>query len=94
MCGELGAYWKCTLCGQRMHYKKGSAAKQTMLTCCVDWHDESFFGLAYADSHLVGVNKKDWEMPTPQQRKENVEHIRKLKREYLEKKWKQEDALA
>ena len=89
VCGGHGAYWKCGECGQRMHFKQGR--EQTKVTCAADYHNESFFGLAFCDRHLVGLPRENWSKPTPAQRKENAAHIAGLRKKFWQEKWAQEE---
>jgi len=74
--------------------KEGKGKHQQLITCALDYHNEYFFGLAKDDAALVGINKKEWCIPTNQMREDNANHIRGLKIQYIQKNWAINDALA
>ena len=68
--------------------KKGGKGKhQQLVMCALDYHNEYFFGLARDDAAMMGLGTKEWCMPTDQMREDNAEHIKRLKKEYILKKW-------
>ena len=92
VCGKGGAYWLCTLCDKLMHLKSsGRNGHIGELSCAVDYHNESFFGLAKCDAPKVGLTDREWCVPTEHDRDSNHWHIHGLRRRFLEEQWKEED---
>jgi hypothetical protein len=72
------AYTKCGLCGVPIH-NNPKWVEHMGKQCFYEWHNEKRFGLAFSDCALViGKDKKDWKLPTPQQIQENELHIEKF----------------
>jgi hypothetical protein len=78
VCGEQ-AYSVCTLCNNKaMHYfpQKGVNAGTS---CFIDYHNDSFFGLAYDDIKLVNKRKSEWTPPNLTKQRNNKKYINDLK---------------
>jgi hypothetical protein len=78
VCGEQ-AYSVCTLCNNKaMHFfpKKGVNAGTS---CFIDYHNDSFFGLAYEDVKLLNKRKGEWSPANLTKQRNNKKYIKDLK---------------
>jgi hypothetical protein len=78
VCGEQ-AYSVCTLCNNKaMHYfpQKGVNAGRS---CFIDYHNDSFFGLAYDDIKLLNKRKSEWAPANLTKQRNNKKYIKDLK---------------
>ena len=62
VCGE-DAHSVCTICGKALHLLPQRGPNQGK-TCFIEYHSESFFGLAKDDVDVMKIKKKDWEYPS------------------------------
>ena len=72
------SYSTCKLCGNKpLHFfpRKGKSAGKA---CFVDYHSDSFFGLATDDRTVVNSSTK-WTPPSQTKRKRNAREIANLK---------------
>jgi hypothetical protein len=77
VCGEM-SYSTCKLCGDKpLHFfpRKGKSAGKA---CFVDYHSDSFFGLASDDRTVVNSSTR-WTPPSQTKRKRNAREIANLK---------------
>jgi hypothetical protein len=73
------AYWVCTLCNNKaMHYfpQRGQNAGRS---CFIDYHNDSFFGLAYDNIKLVNKRMSDWSPANLTKQRNNKKYIKNLK---------------
>ena len=59
--------------------------KQTKKDCFINFHDESFFGLAKCNMDYVGKKGDKWEPPTEANKQDNMQHIQRLRFEEEDK---------
>ena len=84
-CGKQ-TYQKCELCNKWLCVRRKPHREGHMLGCMLDYHNEYLYGLGLCDCEVMGVKREDWKMPTEEDEKKNMEHIKKLKVRQL--KWK------
>ena len=74
VCGKP-AYSKCGLCDVTLHYflKRGAHA---WAECFLQYHSDTFFGLAKSDAIIVKKRKQDWVFPTNSAKQGNAAYIR------------------
>ena len=65
-----------------MNYREVGTKEQTTVGCAVDFHNESFFGLARCDAELLGNKKSEWIPLTHSDRKHNHDHIAAFRLKY------------
>jgi hypothetical protein len=70
-CGQQ-AYRVCTLCNNKKGQNTGSS-------CFINYHNDSFFGLAYYAIKLVNKSKREWLLATPKKQRKNKKYIKNLK---------------
>ena len=58
-----------------MHYREVGTKEQTSVGCAMDFHNESFFGLARCIIELLGKKKFEWIPPTHSDKNQNHDHI-------------------
>ena len=75
-CGEK-AFTKCGVCDVPLH-NRPSKGEHKDKNCFMDYHNTCFFGMAYADRHLLNKTRTTWTKPTPQQLVQNKRNIKEL----------------
>ncbi len=82
VCGKT-CYFKCTKCDVHCCFKDDGNASS--VSCCIDYHNDDFFGLTLGDRvSLFGEQKKNYKKPTKAEAKKNQAHIAKLNKKYIE----------
>ena len=82
VCGK-DAFWRCFKCKKHCCFKGKSS--MTSVSCCLDFHNDDYFGLVQEDrTDLFGEQKTKFKKASASNIKKNKAHILKLKRKYAE----------
>lgn len=89
VCGKP-CWMKCTICNKTVCLKSDSFGSS--LSCCIDMHDDNYFGLTMDDRvDLFGELKKDFKKASATEIKNNKAHIAKLKKKKMVDDMKADD---
>ena len=82
VCGKT-TYFKCMKCNMHCCFKDDKNASS--VSCCIDYHNDDYFGLTLDDRvNLFGEMKKNFKKATKAEWKKNKTHIAKLSRKFME----------
>jgi hypothetical protein len=77
VCGDH-CYSVCTMCDKPLHFFP-NRGKNVGKNCFLEYHNDSFFGLAVDDCKVMKKRKQDWTAPTVAKKKVQARHIDSLK---------------
>jgi hypothetical protein len=77
VCGD-NCYSVCTLCDKPLHFFP-SRGKNMGKNCFLEYHNDSYFGLAVDDCKVMKKRKTDWAPPSATKKKVQARHIDSLK---------------
>ena len=75
-CGEK-AFTKCMVCGVALHHRPSKGPFRGK-DCFMKYHNTSYFGMAYADRHLLNKTRTTWSEPSKTQIINNKRHIQEM----------------
>jgi hypothetical protein len=79
-CGKR-TFMRCEICQKHVCLKNGRSA--TSLSCCLDFHDDTKYGLGMMDrKELFGIGKKHFKMTSASEIKRNYHHMKGLMLKY------------
>ena len=79
-CGKR-TFMRCELCKKRVCLKSGVSA--TSLSCCLDFHDDTKYGLGMMDrKELFGVGRNNFRKASASEIKKNYHHMKGLMLKY------------
>ena len=76
VCGEQ-CYSVCGLCNKPLHFFP-NRGKNMGKSCFLEYHNDSFFGLAVEDCKVMQKRKSDWTPPSATKKKVQKRHIDSL----------------
>ena len=80
VCGKT-CFFKCEECPDQPHVCLKTDKRSTSISCCMDLHDDAFFGLTMNDqSQYFGLPKSKFMKPTKTEKRKNKEHIMRLQK--------------
>ena len=81
ICGNI-CYWRCGICNKCTCFKQDNAV--TTILCCLDFHDDHYFGLARCDRQTIfGETTKKFKKPSATKIRKNKSHIEDLNKRMI-----------
>ena len=84
VCGKVRSHYYCVICKKYMCFREGNS--QTTISCVIDYHNETMFGLCKDDHVLVGKRLSDWKYPNRSEKAANRDHIDDIRKKMYEMK--------